>query len=258
MEELDVVYIATPPSTHVQYARAALDSGKAIFCEKPLAVSLKDSGSLVKDVEVAQIANAINFPFATALPILTLEEEIESKELGEIERIEMRFHFSEWPRTWQLGAASWLAGREEGGFLREVFSHFVYLTQRILGEIEVLSSKVIFPEDPDQAEIYAEGAMKCGDVPIYMSGAAGGAAPDYNEWTLYGTEKSYRLQDWGLLKVSDANRWYDIMPRGEQKPPLFHQLDHLSRLISGKPHLLPSFAEGLKVQEIVEEILSTN
>jgi predicted dehydrogenase len=255
LESLDVIYIATPPSIHVSYARAAMDNGKAIFCEKPLAVNLDESRSLVKDISASGLPNAINFPLATSLTVLTLEEDIQRKEHGEIERIEIRFHFSEWPRTWQRGAASWLAGKDEGGFLREVYSHFVYLTHRIIGDSELNSSRVTLGNGPDSAEIFAEAHLNCGDVPIYMSGAVGGVAPDFNEWTVYGTKKSYRLQDWGLLKVADANRWYDVMPRGEQRSPLANQLNNLSQMLSGEGHMLPDFSEGLKVQEIIEGIL---
>jgi hypothetical protein len=36
--DIDAVYIAAPPTTHARYAIAAMNSGKAVFCEKPLAV----------------------------------------------------------------------------------------------------------------------------------------------------------------------------------------------------------------------------
>ena len=37
---IDCVYVATPPATHLAYADLAFDRGKALFCEKPLAVDL--------------------------------------------------------------------------------------------------------------------------------------------------------------------------------------------------------------------------
>src|ERR1700723_4522941 len=36
----DCVYIASPPATHLAHMQAALAAGKAIFCEKPLAVDV--------------------------------------------------------------------------------------------------------------------------------------------------------------------------------------------------------------------------
>ena len=55
-----------------------------------------------------------------------------SGSLGGIVAADVRLHFARWPRDWQAGAA-WLAERQEGGYVREVFSHFAYLIQRLLG-----------------------------------------------------------------------------------------------------------------------------
>jgi len=253
--DVDIVYIATPPKTHISYARMSMTADKGILCEKPLAVDVEESRKLVEDVNKSGVPNAVNFPFASDLNISTLEEDLEEKLHGDIERIEIRFHFNAWPRTWQSRAAGWLDGREQGGFLREVFSHFVYLTQRLVGQLEPLTGSVIFPENSDQSEIYANGYFLVDSTPVLMHGAVGGAAPDFNQWTLYGTERSYRIQDWGELKVANINRWYDLMPRGEPKPPLHHQLDNLAKMLRGEPHTLPSFQEGFRVQEVVEGLL---
>ena len=40
---LNVIYIATPPTTHLEYSRSVMEAGKAIFCEKPLAVDTEES-----------------------------------------------------------------------------------------------------------------------------------------------------------------------------------------------------------------------
>lgn len=44
---LDAVYIATPHSEHLHYARAALLAGRPVLCEKPLVTTLADARSLV-------------------------------------------------------------------------------------------------------------------------------------------------------------------------------------------------------------------
>ena len=41
----------------------------------------------------------------------------------------------------------WLDRREEGGFTREVVSHFLFLTRRLLGPLGLLESTVSFPEE---------------------------------------------------------------------------------------------------------------
>ena len=50
-EEVDVVVVATPPSTHAEIATAALEAGKHVFCEKPLALDAREAEDLVATVE---------------------------------------------------------------------------------------------------------------------------------------------------------------------------------------------------------------
>ncbi len=46
--ELDVVHIASPNFLHYRHAKAALEAGKHVVCEKPLAMTAEESDELVK------------------------------------------------------------------------------------------------------------------------------------------------------------------------------------------------------------------
>ncbi|HET6651241.1 MAG TPA: Gfo/Idh/MocA family oxidoreductase [Nocardioides sp.] len=48
---VDAVVVATPPSTHGAIARAALEAGKDVLCEKPLALDDREAADLVATVE---------------------------------------------------------------------------------------------------------------------------------------------------------------------------------------------------------------
>ena len=52
--EIDAVVIATPASTHAEVIEAAADSGRAIFCEKPLALTLEECDRAVRAVDRAR------------------------------------------------------------------------------------------------------------------------------------------------------------------------------------------------------------
>lgn len=246
----DLFYIATPPATHIPLARRA---SQAILCEKPLAVDVAEARRLVDEI---RIPNAVNFPFATDPTVARLEQELREERHGDARRLEIRLFFNDWPRKWQQGAASWLARPEQGGFLREVFSHFAYLTDRVLGPVELVDAVV--ERGPTGTESTVRARLQAGDVPVLLTGDVGGRAPDFNEWTLYGSRASYRIQDWHRLNVGDDDGWRDLRPNGSPREGLQRQLDAVGQMLCGQPSPLPTFADALRVQELVEAILASS
>jgi predicted dehydrogenase len=61
LPELDAVVIATPTSTHYELVIAAASVGKAIFCEKPLALTLEETRSALEAVARAQVPLQVGF-----------------------------------------------------------------------------------------------------------------------------------------------------------------------------------------------------
>ena len=61
LPELDAVVIATPTSTHHDLVIAAAGAGKAIFCEKPLALTLEETRTALEAVAQAQVPLQIGF-----------------------------------------------------------------------------------------------------------------------------------------------------------------------------------------------------
>ena len=46
-ENIDLVYIATPPFLHYQQSKLALLAGKHVICEKPLAMTLEEADEMI-------------------------------------------------------------------------------------------------------------------------------------------------------------------------------------------------------------------
>jgi len=61
LPELDAVVIATPTSSHYDMVIAAASAGKAIFCEKPLALTLEETRSALEAVARAQVTLQVGF-----------------------------------------------------------------------------------------------------------------------------------------------------------------------------------------------------
>ena len=253
----EVVYIACPPGAHAEHALAAMAAGKAVFCEKPLGVELAESHALVQAVEDSNTPNAINFPFASAQAANTIDGALKDGALGAIAGVDVRLHFSRWPRDWQENAG-WLAERAEGGFAREVLSHFIYLTQRLFGPARLIDASVRYPDDATLCETHFLARLDCGGVPVSVAGGAGGAGPDRVEFTVWGAARSYRLWDWNRLQSSTGGPWRDELTELDdpRQDGYRRSLDNLRAFLAGEAHSMPSFRDALSVQVIIEDILA--
>lgn len=250
--DVDAVYIATPPSFHADLAIAAMRAGKAVFCEKPLAVSLADGRRMVRAAAEHGVAGAVNFALSDRAAVLEVERSLAAGEVGEVGGIDIRLSFPRWPREFQADAA-WLAGREQGGFIREVLSHFLYLTDRLLGPLDPVDVGVDTPvDDPRASEVAARGFLRAGRVPVHVSAFSGVAGPERYEWALWGTRRSYLLRDWGELLSSDGGDWEPVAvpgPRGSEATRLSLFADAVR---GGNPRCLADFPTALRVQAVVE------
>jgi len=256
----DCVYIASPPSSHLGHARAALAAGKSVFCEKPLAVDLADARAFVAE---AGSRGAVNFPFASSPAVATLAGWIAQGELGSLKRVSIEIAFARWPRPWQAEAAGWLDRPEQGGFTREVASHFLFLSRRLLGPLHGLAASAAFPE-AGLSERRIEAELMAGAVPLTLTGGVGTTGKDdHNIWMLEGETGAVRLCDWSLAerRLPDGSwqRAPDALSQLEARPvALKRQLEGVARLTRGEPHQLASLQEALDVQEIVEGILASD
>ncbi|MFI6743016.1 Gfo/Idh/MocA family protein [Nonomuraea sp. NPDC050451] len=243
---LDAVYIASPPATHARHAIRAMEAGLAVFAEKPLAVDIAEGREMVRVAAATKTANALNFVMSDRGAALAVDNAIRTGRLGTIRGIEMRFTFPQWPRAFQE-SAGWVAGRTQGGFLREVASHYLFLTDRLLGPLEPLHTHVTYSAT---AEDTAYGLFLANDVPVTLSGQVA-AGPETYEWTLHGTERSYRITDWARLWLGDYQGWTPVdvdEPRGSEHT----RLSEFARAVRGEDTTLADFAAGLRVQELVE------
>jgi len=255
-DKTDLVYIACPPRWHREYADQAMDAGKAIYCEKPLGIDLADSEAFVARLEETGTRNIVNFAQAQCRAVAEMERAIQSGETGAISGLDAIVHFSSWPRAWQADA-DWLRFREQGGYTREVFSHFIYVIERLMGPAVIKSAAPVYQDDPTMCETHVTAVLECRDVPVTLIGSSGGVGPDRVELTLWGDKKSYRLHDWFNLQISDGGDWQDqFTDVPDLRVDSFaRQLDGVAAWMRGQDHNLASARDALSVQKLIEEML---
>lgn len=253
----DLVYIACPPAYHKQYALMAMAAGKPVYVEKPLGIDIAESEDLVRRLAETKTPNIVNFSQASLPAVEDIEAAVRSGAMGDIVSAELVMHFSQWPRDWQADA-DWLRFRDQGGYTREVTSHYLYVTERFLGRAKLLWSRPTYPSDPKLCETYVHAMLECGGVPVSYVGAVGGVGPDRIEGTFYGTRKSYRLSTFYILEESDGGPWMlsRELPADPRSVSVPLQIDNVARWMDGGAHTMPSAADALSVQKLVEGILA--
>lgn len=254
---LDCLYIASPPASHLAYAHQAFDAGLAVFSEKPLTVDFAAGRKAIARIEAERRHAAVNFSLASSPGLAAMQAAVGDGSIGEPKRIEIELAFDRWPRTWQSAAGRWLAERAEGGFSREVLSHFVFVLQRALGQATVEEAKPDYPADGVGSEWALQARLNAGGVPVTVEARVGGSHPDFNRMTLVGSAGAIEIHDWfGLRRRRNDGDWIAAgTAQGNRQIGQAAQIDQLAAMIDGRAHTLPSFAEALAVQETIETIL---
>jgi len=254
----DVVYLACPPAPRKAYALAAAGAGKAVFLEKPLGVDIAESEDLVRRLAAAGAPAAVNFTQASSVGFEVLRQAIAAGECGDLLGIDIVVTYPAWPRAWQKDA-DWLRFRAEGGYTREVISHFLFLSERFLGPLTLTWARPSYPADAALCESEMLARLETADGrPVSVLGSVGGAQPDRQEVTVKGAKASFRFTEFYQLWKSTGGEWaaaYDF-PSDPRRSSLQRQLDELDKLVRGETHLLATPEEALRVQVLVEGMLA--
>lgn len=250
----DVVYLACPPGPRKAYALAAAAAGKAVFLEKPLGVDIGESHDLADQLDRSGIVSAVNFTQAGGEALATV---VGDAGAGAPCGIDIVVTYPRWPRTWQI-EADWLRFRAEGGYTREVISHFLFFSSRVLGPLRLIWSKPTYPADPTLCETHIAARLEnASGVPVSVFASVGGAQPDRQEVTIKGSNHTYRVAEFHLLSKSNGGVFEAVYPApaDPRAVSLKAQLDALDKALAGEPHTLATVAEALHVQELVEAML---
>lgn len=245
------VYIGTPPVSHAPLAELIAEHGLNILSEKPLAHDTDDGWRMVKASEEANIKTAMHFPLMYSPAIQSLKKEITSASLGDIVKIELHTYFPHWPRKWQQNP--WIASREQGGFIREIFPHYLQLMYHLFGNFTISSHYTTYPENEDLCETGVSAIAKTeSGIPIVLNSLSEIGQEELLEFKVMGTKKVMTIRNWSELWVSKKDQEAVQVVTGNQPQSL---LDACHGLLNGRESLVVSFEEGLKVQKWIDELL---
>jgi predicted dehydrogenase len=176
--DIHVIHLATPNYLHYLHAKAALEAGKHIVCEKPLAMNSQESADLVKIARKTGLVNAINFNIRFYPMVQQARHMVQNGDLGDIFILQGSY-LQDWlllPTDW-----NWRLEPEQGGTMRatgDIGSHWLDLMTFVTGlkvkevyadfktfhpirkkplkPLETFTGKLLPPEDYEDKPIHTE------------------------------------------------------------------------------------------------------
>lgn len=130
--EVDLVSIVTPPVTHAEMAVAVLEAGKAVLCEKPMAMDAGETGRMCEAARAAGALALIDHELRFLPARRRMRELIQGGELGRVRHAKFLFRggsraLADTPWNW------WSDERAGGGALGAIGSHAVDALHWLLG-----------------------------------------------------------------------------------------------------------------------------
>jgi predicted dehydrogenase len=135
-DDIDLIDICSPGDSHVEIAIAALEAGKHVLCEKPLANSVAEAEKMAEVARAAAergVYAMVGFSYRRMPAIGLAKRLIEEGRLGEIRQIRSQY-LQDWlsdassPTTWRLDKS--LAG---SGALGDIGAHAIDMAQHLTG-----------------------------------------------------------------------------------------------------------------------------
>jgi predicted dehydrogenase len=252
-KDIELVYLAVPPKYHHDIAIDIIKANKHIICEKPLANSIEEAKEMMETAEKHNIVHAMNFPTVYSPAFKKLSSLLEDGFIGKLQRVELHTYFEQWPRAWQQN--NWISSREQGGFVREVFSHYIQITQRLFGDITDINTSIIYPEDQLLCETSIIATASLADnVPVLLNGFHHIGMEEKLSYTLYGTEGTISLVNWRELWVSSRGE-KQVMVELPANDSLVELIEDVFNAMEGKDSNRVTFEGGYDVQVAIEKLL---
>ena len=162
-DDVDLIDICTPGDTHAEIAIAALEAGKHVLCEKPLANSVEEAERMTLAANTAAkqgIASMCGFTYRRTPALALAKRFVEQGKLGDLRHIRAQY-LQDWlsdenaPMTWRLDKS-----KSGSGSLGDIGAHSIDAAQWVTGQTVTGVSALLetfVPERPFAGDLVGLG-----------------------------------------------------------------------------------------------------
>jgi predicted dehydrogenase len=235
-EDVDLVSIVTPPVTHLEMTLAALDAGKAVLCEKPLAMDAGETARMLARAQETGRLALVDHELRFLPARRRMREMILGGEIGRVRHAKFLFRadsraVADRPWNW------WSDERAGGGALGAIGSHAVDALHWLLGtHISHVSAtltthigerraepsgetrRVTTDDEVSMLLNFADGGVAEGATGVVAISMVEAGSPEHSV-EVFGTEGALRVSSGGQLSQARVGRgeWSGV--ESESAPP---------------------------------------
>ena len=291
-EPLDVVVIATPNYLHHAMTLQALEAGRHVLCDKPLALNTAQAQEMYQRAEQLGRRHFVPFIFRFLPAAAYVKEIIASGFLGRLLHVNSRYYVLGWGDLY--GPMRWQYNKQQAGSgtLGNIGSHLLHLIHWWLGGIRRVSASMataileratadgrgLARVDVDDICVFV-GELDDGAPLVFNTSSVAHVARTRMEVELFGTEGSLTFQhgwgmDYELTGAIMAMRRGDNSPKRVELPvrlvdefvalpdyytPMRGCFARMAAELDGairedRP-AHPNFLDGLRVQQVMEAVM---
>ncbi|GAA1594791.1 Gfo/Idh/MocA family protein [Actinoplanes couchii] len=291
-DDIDLIDICTPGDSHAEIAIAALEAGKHVLCEKPLANTIDEARRMADAAAVATGRSMCGFNYRRVPAAGLMRQMVAGGRIGEIRHIRAAY-LQDWiadpaaPMVWRLDKEK--AG---SGALGDIGAHIIDLTQYVTGQLisgvsaltetfvkqrpvttggfaqVTVDDAALFLARLDggaiatyEATRFATGRRNA--LRVEINGSRGSLAFDFermNELEFYDATAASTQQGFTRILVTEPDHPYlaGWWPPGHglgYEHAFTHQARDLIEAIATGGDIAPSFADALQVQLVLDAVL---
>ena len=269
-QDVDVVSVCTPNSLHATHSIQALDAGKHVVCEKPMAIKVEDCDRMITAARESGKNLFIVKQNRYNPPIVALKKVIDEGRLGRIVNVQLNCF---WNRNNDYYLSSDWKGKllADGGTLYTQFSHFIDLIYWLVGDVgrvfsltgNLLHQNIIEFEDTGVIALeFVNGALGTinytvnsfkknmeGSVTVFGEKGTVKVGGQYLNVLEYQAIEGYEIKNIPESRPANEYGFYQGSMSNHDKV-----YQNVIDVLQGKAKIATTAQEGKKTVEIIEKI----
>jgi UDP-N-acetyl-2-amino-2-deoxyglucuronate dehydrogenase len=268
--DIEVINVCTPNGLHAKHSLMALDAGKHVVVEKPMALSKADCEKIIYSALSHSKTVFCVMQNRYSPPSVWLKDIITNKTLGDIYMVQLNCYWNRDHRYYKAG--NWKGTTDlDGGTLFTQFSHWIDIMYWLFGDIKNIQAKfadfnhqtsTAFEDSGFVSFDFVNGGMGC----INYSTAVWDKNLE-SSLTIVGSKGSVKvggqymdqievchIKDYTMPQLAATNPANDYGAYKGSANNHHNVIENVIETITGKTKITTNALEGLKVVDIIERI----